>query len=1194
MKIGISRSGRRVIATLLFALGTLLAGAPVSVEARGGPNKQTAMMTAQEQSPEMEEARRLIDESIRLYKEGRFDEGIAASSRALEIYERLFGPEHKFTAVPLMSLALLYAAKQDYARAEPTYIRLLSIKERVLGADNPDIAHILSLAAEACQNNGHRAKAEELFQRALSLREKAFGGEGAEVLVSLVKLGDLYQAEDEYSKAEPLYLRAVAVAEKLGPENENIAVLHNNLGEMYRKAGRYAEAEPHIRQSLALGERLLGPDAPLVAAAWINLGNLYTNTGKFREAEQAYARALSIQEKRRGAESLEAAQALNNLGNLYKEAGDYAKSESHLKRALAIKERALGAEHPSVATTLGNLADLYTVQADFRNAELLYQRVLAIREKTVGADSLAYADALNNLAGLYEGKGDYVKAEVLYQRALGTVERRLGPEHPRAATALNNLASLYKAKGDYAKARALYERSYSISLKALGPEHPDVALSLNNMAMIYDRGTAADSEALLQRALPIIEKAYGLESLTYASLLDNLAGIYSEEGRTDEAEVLHSRALALRTKLLGPTHPDVAMTLINLAYTFEAKGDYAGAETSLRQALSIFEKSYGTEHPYYAAALGNLSSVYLRKGDTAHAVETLARTNEINERLIALNLVSGSEQQKLHYLKTFAGEYHAAVALHMQLAPKDPAALRLALLSVLRRKGRALDEMADTVGTLRRLLDARGRELLDQLAEARTRLATLVLKGPGLLSPAEHQARVKRADEDVESLSAEVSRRSAVFRLQSLPVTLETVRASIPSDAALVEIVSYPELNLGAKTADGLRGAERYAAYVLRPDGEMLSVELGDAATINTGVSLLRAALRDETNRNVKQLGRELDEKVMRPVRRLLGGTRHVLVSPDGELNLVPFAALVDEDGRYLLESYSFTYLTSGRDLLRRQTRLPSRGPTVVIANPEFNQAISAGPPVKNDNASDTEARLSGAFKEQFGPLEGTAVEARELGKLLPNARVLTGSAAKEGNVKRLSGPTVLHVATHGFFLDNQKIADSAGGKAPAPTPVFTGVLMQPAVEPDENPLLRSGLAFAGANRLQGGDGEDGVLTAFEVAGLDLWGTRLVVLSACETGLGEVQNGEGVYGLRRSLVLAGAESSLMSLWKVHDEVTAGLMLAYYEELRKGGGRGEALRRTQLRMLQSEDQRHPYFWAGFIQSGDWTSLEVEDR
>lgn len=271
----------------------------------------------------------------------------------------------------------------------------------------------------------------------------------------------------------------------------------------------------------------------------------------------------------------------------------------------------------------------------------------------------------------------------------------------------------------------------------------------------------------------------------------------------------------------------------------------------------------------------------------------------------------------------------------------------------------------------------------------------------------------------------------------------------------------------------------------------------------------------------------------------------------------------------------AFTYLTTGRDLLRLQTTTTPGTAALVVANPDFG-AIPPGP---------TEAGPLAQLV--FSPLPATAEEAAKLHMLLPQATVLTQAQATKQALQAHAAPRILHIATHGFFLDDVPL--------PPPTAPGRGLPIVDAPRPEvppgtriENPLLRSGLALAGANARRSG-ADNGILTALEVAGLNLAGTQLVVLSACDTGVGEVKNGEGVYGLRRALVLAGSATQVMSLWPVSDDETRDLMIGYYQGLQAGQGRAEALRRVQLAMLARPDQQHPYFWASFIQSGEWANL-----
>jgi CHAT domain-containing protein len=497
--------------------------------------------------------------------------------------------------------------------------------------------------------------------------------------------------------------------------------------------------------------------------------------------------------------------------------------------------------------------------------------------------------------------------------------------------------------------------------------------------------------------------------------------------------------------------------------------------------------------------------------------------------------------------------------------------------------------MADTITILRHHADPQDQSLFDQLASARTQLATFTLRGPEGNQFAAYREKIKLIEEESDRLETALSARSAEFRAATQPVTPEAIQAAIPDGAVLVEFTVYQPYD--AKTRKF--GPTRYSAYVLAHEGEPRWVELGEAVTIDRNVTALRQALREPQRGDVKQLTRRLDEQVMRPVRALLGPTRRVLISPDGALNLIPFAALVDERNQYLVERYSISYLTSGRDLLRLQVPRQSKSEPLIVADPAFGAVAGAETQLAaNIRRSPTRHQTRGPLKKfseaYFEPLPQTGREARDIKELLPQTTVLTKDQANETALKKVSAPSILHIATHGFFLQDEE----ASVEKTRSLSLFGGVSDLRGsnwAAKIENPLLRSGLALAGFNQHKSGD-DDGALTALEASGLDLWGTKLVVLSACDTGVGEVKNGEGVYGLRRALVLAGSESQVMSLWKVSDYVTRLWMTEYYKGLKQGQGRGEALRQVQLKMLKGREYRHPFYWASFIQSGEWANLD----
>lgn len=985
--------------------------------------------------------------------------------------------------------------------------------------------------------------AELRAQVSPALDATALQQEAARLLAEAVALRD----KGRFDEALPLAERAVALREQASPVVPTaLAEALDTLGFLQQAKGRHTQAIPLFERALALRETALGPEQPAVADVLLNLGGSFNETGDYARAEPLFLRALAIHEKAFGPEHQKVSYALNSLGVLYFYKGEFAKAAPIFERTLAIREKTFGADHSAVATMVNNLAAVHQNKGDYAKSATYYQRALAIYEKTLGREHSLYANSLNNLGLLYQVMGNYAEAEQLLQRALTIQEKVLGPTHAAVGTTFNNLGLVYRDQGDYARAEQFLQRALTVREQALGQQHSVAAQTLNNLGLVSRlRGEPARAETSLQRALMIWEKALGTEHKDFASGLHNLAQVHFAQGNLAQAEAVQKRALSIRERILGATHPETVLSLNHLAAIQEAKGE-------LPQAL-----------------------------------ELRARSADASDCNINLTLTFGSESQRRAYLETFQNETNAIISLHVNGLPADPKAMRLALLTVLRRKGRTLDAMADSLSALRQSLNPADRDLLDQFIEARARLARLWLSGPGRNTPAQQQAAIKSAEELRETLEGEISRRSSAFRTQTLPVTLEAVQVALPPKAALLEFVTFKPTQTAAKSA----APAHYAAYALRAQGPPQMLDLGPAAAIDAAVSALRSALREPQRAAAKRLARDLDELVMRPLRPLVGDVQQLLIAPDGSLNLIPFAALLDERGHWLLERFHLTYLTSGRDLLRLQTPNASQTAPLLVAAPAFGapELLSATPatPTANDPllAQRIQKAQFDAAQIFFGPLPGAASEIRELRTLLPQATVLTGEQATESTLKQTHGPRLLHIATHGFFLSEE--ASASAGTRGADIPRMGKWI---ARVPD--PLLRSGLALAGANQGKSGPNNenDGVLTALETAGLDLWGTKLVVLSACDTGVGEVRNGDGVYGLRRALVLAGAESQLMSLWPVADRSTRDLMVAVYRGLLAGQGRGAALRMAQLQMLKDKARNHPYYWASFIQSGEWANLE----
>jgi CHAT domain-containing protein/tetratricopeptide (TPR) repeat protein len=965
-------------------------------------------------------------------------------------------------------------------------------------------------------------KASEAYRQALSLHRAAKDRYGE--LEALKLLGSFNLSTGENRAALDYYQQALALAKSIGSTNGE-AVTLNGIGLAYAEVGQYREALPYYEQALR-AFRGTGPSRN-EATVLLNIAEVYNHLKEFDKSLEGYQKALSMY--RASGDLKGEASALNGMGLISANVFGTDKSLEYFKQALALR-RKIG-DRSGEAVTLLNLGSTYWDYKEYqRSLNYGFQALDIFR--TLG-DRFGQAKTLHHIGWVYFSMRENKKAVEYLQQAL-PLFRASGNRDEELST-LNTLARASVKAGD------------------------------RRQALEYTR-----------QRLPLL-KAAGDDS-GVASATDDIGVLHSELDEPEKALPYLQSALQLHRE--AGNRWGEAYTLNALGWVFYVKGDGEKAATSYQAALSIWKTL--RDQDWQAKVLYNLAELECSKGNWAEGERLLAETLDLEESRLSAEFLSGAEWEKKAALSEYIRTPQLSISINAQRAPDDAQAARLAMTALLRRKGRVLDSIAEEYSALRRNPSAETAALLDRLNQYVSRQAELKLHKPGNISPGDHEAQINELQEKIEELQLKLNASGLEYRRQGREVTLEAVQRQIPADAALVEFTVWVPFDW-SKRGVNMVGKPRYVAYLLFDHGNPQLIDLGDDREISLLAVKLHKLQRQPLAEisEVRRAARELDELVMRPVRRRLGGRTRLLISPEKYLNLVPFAALIDERGRYLINNYRISYLTSGRDLLRLQLARRANDPPLIIANPDFGNTAGRSSSESLPSAQSSGGLLSGM---KWPPLPGTESEAQAIKKLLPAANLRVGAEATEAAIKRANAPSVLHFATHGFFL-----AD-----LPREDPAWLALLrffLRAArdVEPSENQMLRSGLVLAGANHKGGGE-EDGVLTAMEVAGLNLWGTKLVVLSACETGVGDVDTGGGVYGLRRAVVLAGAEAQVMSLWKVDDGVTARLMAEYYTNLlKKNQGRADALREVQLSMLADRNTRHPYYWAGFIESGAWTEV-----
>lgn len=967
-------------------------------------------------------------------------------------------------------------------------------------------------------------------------------------------------------------------------------------------SAQYDSALRVAKHALEIAETSLGKEDTLVASILNGIGAILYSQARFGDAEQVWKRALDIGEKTWGLQHRNVATTLNNLAAIYCEQSNYADAEPLYERVLQIREETLGPDHPDVGSTLNDLANLMKFQGRYAESEPLYMRALQIKENALGLEHTDVASSLDNLGLLYDEEGRYAEAELLCKRALKIYEKVSGPEHPDVAMSLNNLAIVYADQSLYAEAEPLQKRALQIWEEVLGPDHPDVAIGLHNLAIVYaHHGLYAEAEPIQKRALQIREKALGPEHPDVATSLNSLANLYADQGRYAEAEPLRKRALQILETALGPGHPDVAMTLYNLGNLYRSQGSPAEAEPLYQRALRIYEIALCAQHPNLAVCLSGMSSLRKDRGAFGEAMELQLRAWNIRRENLRDNGTVLAERNALEYSQFLTQETAHYLSILLDAPGSQTANSDRIAQVVFSSKGQVSDVILARNRALVSETDSTTLRLADTLRYARFALSKLYVDGPGEDSVAVHRNKLDKAVAEKERLEAELARRSVSFqRDQELwEVDALKVEAALPSGGTMVEFMKYDH-RTGVKSSDV---EPRYLALVIGSGGALSVFPLGAAAPIDTAVYWYRqqfASASDIDALEYNAVSEGVYSRVWRPFAGLLKNASTVYIAPDGNLNLVSFAGLKDDDGKYLIEDYPIHYLSSGRDLIRLQDQSSPGAGMLAMGDPDYDLSFQKGSMISSTIANTNFPGLisfrnvrSGcqALKDlKVARLPQTRTEVDAVSGQWTKARsdsVVSyfGEDATEENFKQSApGKQVIHLATHGYYISEEcqrkQVARGLSGESEG----YVG----------ENPLLLSGFLLAGANHHTDADDanrEDGIVTAEDVAGLNLRGTDLVVLSACESGLGTVKSGEGVYGLRRAFQMAGVRTVISALWPIDDKSTAafmGQLISTKDETMPQTMRRIALNRLSSLRAQGKFD-HPFYWAGFVATGSWKTL-----
>ncbi|MEZ5032128.1 MAG: tetratricopeptide repeat protein [Saprospiraceae bacterium] len=1049
----------------------------------------------------------------------------------------------------------IYYAQREFQQAEDWYHKAKVILQVTPGKSSALYAECLNSLAILKQTTGHYPEARTLYDEVIQLRRAlqqgglAYASSVNNQAIVCQQLGDLESAKRYYLEARDSF------AQILGVEHPNYASTANNLAGLYYLQGNYELAEPLFLEAIAIRRKVFGDQDAELAESLNNLANLYAREEKVELARQRFEESQHIRLQLFGPDNPIVAGGMIDRGQFYAQMGDYAAAEKILKEAREILESRQAANNPAM-----------------------------------------YFNCLMQLAALYSQTGRFDLAEPLFLENRQTAMENLGKEDPYAILSVSKLGMFYQSLGDMEKAEGLYQEHLGLLEQTVGKDHEEYGKSLSTLANLYtEQGRDSLARPLFMQSLSILEKTIGKAHSNYATVINSLATLEFNRDSFQLAEPLFQQALASYAASLGDQHPFYARCLGNLGNLYVSTGQLDQAGPYCELSRKILESQYGKEHPDYVFSLQSLANLYERQGRHAEADTLLHEVFIANEARVNLAASFLSEQEMANYIRLFEKDGNDLYGyLHSRtINRKDHTWLnQLAYDHTLYYKGFLLlaANRLNKLGTS----TPKAAAVFERLKEYRQRLAYEYAK------PKDRRREVDMLETQANQAEKELTQLVAGYGDALRQVRSEDVRASLKQDEISIEFIHYRE------NGQGRPDSVLYGALVLWPDSLYPTfVPLCKEDDVDKLVrsATVRGADYVDKLYSVSHRGfvvsaaplKTLYELIWEPLEQLdLSGVNTIYFSPTGLLHRINLGAIPIGPDSVVTNRYHLVMVNSTRQIPGGVVdTMPSvqQKNALVLGAIEFDRPDQPGgssgasgelSPVEAASVAVDAAERGGTGS--WGYLKATEKEMATIEDILKDAgyaiQAVSGLDASEEFIKQVAkgdarSPGLMHFATHGFFFP-----DPATQSASTASTQSVFIL-------SEQPMMRSGLILAGANYawlnghpIREGE-EDGILTAYEISQMDLAQTGLVVLSACETGLGDIKGNEGVYGLQRAFKIAGVDYLIMTLWKVDDKATALFMIEFYKHyLQDGMSIPDAFRLTQQEFI-ANPLSSPYLWAGFV-------------
>lgn len=1096
---------------------------------------------------------------------GRFSEASEKYRNAIENFKNLGEEDAEEYTIALNNLSIDLQKTGNFDEASAIIEELVVQKEADQSTAPKSYASTLTNYANLLLRKGEMSLARQKLEQVIALYTEAALEKDITYVNALESLSSVMLADGETDNASNMIDEALELAETRSMKSKQYA-LYNQQAKILTSEAKFEEARVVGEKSLQASQSLFGPTALQTAFVRNTLAGVYAQLGRYAEAESLYLKVLTTFRDAYGDRHPEYATVAANYSSLLQLQGNYYTAEYYLKIAEDIKREAFGSENKDYLITYENLALLYLNTARYTKAGLILEEIKTIKEGNLPKQDPSLAYTLSNLGSVKKQLAEYADAEKYLKRSRDIYQSSYGTDHIFYASVNNNLALLYLKMGNLDAAKPLFEKSLQIYEAKIGKLNPDYATALENLATLYQQQENYDkAKELLEETLVIDEQILGTNHPLYSKTLHNLASIYEENGEYDRSKELYTKALDIDRNVFGEHHPSYASTLYNLAVLEQELENYDQAKTYFKQVVDIRRSILGVNHPDYAYALYGLASILHKTGDFEEAKPVyLSVTNQYLEFIDKYFPALSESEKSAFYGKikpVFDG--YLDFIVEYNLLDKGEESDRSQLIESmynLQLSTKAL--LLNSSNKVRNTILASGDAELIGLFNDWIALKENIVKAYSMSKEELERSDLNISDleSDANTSEKELSLKSEIFAdaFDTRPPTWQRVQAKLATGEVAMEVIRIKK----KMKIDSVL----YIALTLTPDqapkmvvsaNGLLMEDRGFKTYKNSIIYKIEDKMSYETF--WKKIDKSLDESV-----------QTLYLSADGVLNKVNISTLLDsESGKYLIDKYKIRLLSNTRELIEPKGTKNASNDAIMFGYPKYylsdrSAGVSGALLASND--------MERSFGSEISELPGTLKEIQEIEQIVGggdwNVQTYLGLAATEGQVKAIESPKILHIATHGFFLEDIKSKDEEG---------------LTSRNAKFNPLLRSGLLLAGAQNTVKNEGlpgdEDGILTAYEVMNLNLDNTELVVMSACETGLGEVKNGEGVYGLQRSFIVAGADNLIMSLWKVNDQTTQKLMSSFYRNWFEGKDRLDAFNQAIAEVRKEFSD--PYYWGAFV-------------